>query len=190
MKNHFNSRLLLLAFLFMFCRKAEDIAVDPSPHVASGTLVVKGNSYKFSLASALNQANGTMIISANEPNSQHAFSIFLKGAAVGTIDFKAQGTLVNIIVSATEGYSNNFTPACGVKIESSNGTINIGSLTWPSETGAFPKKLGNIKGTFSGQLTVERRIREFLCSNGYTKSTVEIEFVDVSGTFEAPLTKL
>jgi hypothetical protein len=190
MKNHFNSLLLLPTILLLFCSKSKEVAPDPSLSVASASLMVKGNSYKFSIVSALNQANGTMIISANEPNSQQAFSIFLKGAAAGTIDFKAEGTLVNVIVSATEGYSNNFTPACGVKIESSNGTINISSLTWPSETGPFPKKLGNIKGTFSGQLPVERRVPEFLCSNGYTKSTVKIEFVDVSGTFDCPLTRL
>jgi hypothetical protein len=190
MKIRFNSLLLLPAILLLFCSKAKDIAPDPPPSVASGTLVIKGNSYKFSIVSALNQANGTLFISANEPNSQQAFSIFLKEAAVGTIGFKAEGSFVSVIVGITEGYTNNFVPACGVKTESSNGTINIGSLTWPSETGPFPKKLGNIKGTFSGQLAVETRIPEFLCSNGYTKSTVKIEFVDVSGTFDCPLTKL
>lgn len=190
MKNRFNSLLLLPTILLFFCSKSKEVASDPLPSVANATLVVKGNAYKFSIVSALNRANGTMVISANEPNSQQAFSIFLKGAAAGTTDFKAAGTLVNVVVSVTEGYTNNFTPACGVKIESSNGTINIGSLTWPSETGPFPKKLGSIKGTFSGQLPIETRIPEFLCSDGYTKSTVKIEFVDVSGTFDCPLTKL
>lgn len=190
MKNPFNLLLLSPTILLLFCSESKDIEPDPSPSVASATLVVKGNSYKFSVVSALNQANGTMIISANEPNSQQAFSISFKGAAAGTIDFKAEGTLVNVVVSITEGYTNNFTPACGSKVESSNGTINISSLTWTSESDSFPKKRGNIKGTFSGQLTVERRIPEFLCSNGYTKSTVEIEFVAVSGTFDGPLTKL